>query len=242
MKQFNILVANDDGIWSPGLQRLVEAATKFGKVWVAAPSGQCSGMSHKLTIFDPIEIEEVAYPVPVEAAYSIGGTPADCVKMALTTLLPVKPDFVLSGINKGYNAGFDIAYSGTLGAAMEALMNDVPAIAFSTDLDNHFDVVDQYIVSVIEQLLAKPRSLTEAWNVNFPGCTAQECQGIAWDVKIAPVGFFENFYTKLALETGAQAMQPDATIVTKDRVAPDTDIYAVLDNHIAIGKVRCNVK
>ena len=96
--KLNILIANDDGIDSPGIVRLAEAASKFGNVWVAAPSSQCSGMSQKLTIFGEFPVSRPAFPVPVMDAWSIGGTPADCVKLAVNFLMPVKPDVVFSGI------------------------------------------------------------------------------------------------------------------------------------------------
>ncbi len=242
MKQRNILIANDDGIHSPGLVKLAAAAAKFGKVWVAAPGSQCSGMSHKLTIFNPISVEKVDFPVPVEAAWKIGGTPADCVKLAITTLMPVKPDYVFSGINKGHNGGHDIAYSGTIGAAMEGLLNDVPAMAFSNDMEAGFAVIDQHLEAIVSELLGQPTSLSEIWNVNFPGCAPEEVRGIQRDVSIAPMGLFENFYTKLALETGTEAMRPDATLLTLDRAPAGTDLHAVLAGYIAIGKVRCVVK
>ena len=117
----NILIVNDDGIHSEGIVRLAQAASRFGRVWVAAPDEQCSGMSQKISIFDPILVRPYDFPAPVEAAWSIGGTPADCVKVAVGYLLDGAPDLVLSGINNGYNAGFDNAYSGTIGAAAEAL-------------------------------------------------------------------------------------------------------------------------
>lgn len=242
MKKLNILVANDDGICSPGIEKLALAASKFGNVWVAAPAAQCSGMSHKLTIFDPISVEECDFPVPVEKAWKIGGTPADCVKIAITALMPVKPDYVFSGINKGHNGGYDIAYSGTIGAAMEGLLNDIPAMAFSNDMEAGFEIIDTYLAAVMEQLLAEPVSLHEIWNVNFPGCKLGELKGIQRNVSIAPMGLFENFYTKLGLETGTEAMRPDATLLTLDRAPKGTDLHAVLDGYIAIGKIRCVVK
>ena len=94
--KLNILIANDDGIDSPGIVRLAEAAAKFGSVWVAAPSSQCSGMSQKLTIFGEFPVSRPAFPVSVMDAWSIGGTPADCVKLAVNFLMPVKPDVVFS--------------------------------------------------------------------------------------------------------------------------------------------------
>ena len=166
--KLNILIANDDGIDSPGIVRLAEAAAKFGSVWVAAPSSQCSGMSQKLTIFGEFLVSRPAFPVDVMDAWSIGGTPADCVKLAVNFLMPVKPDVVFSGINFGYNTGFDIAYSGTVGAAMEALINGIPAIAFSSQHDGSSDVTDKYLVPVIEELLSSPIGRGEIWNVNFP--------------------------------------------------------------------------
>ena len=121
-----ILIVNDDGIEAEGLRKLAEAAVRVGQVWLAAPSNQCSAMSQKISVFDRISVVPHEYPVPVEAAWSVVGTPVDCVKVALNSLLPIVPDLVISGINNGFNTGFDIAYSGTVGAAMEALMQGIP--------------------------------------------------------------------------------------------------------------------
>ena len=82
-KRLNILVANDDGIASPGLLRLANAAARLGDVWVAAPAGQCSGMSQKVTIAGEISVEKRNFPADVKAAYAIGGTPADCAKLGM---------------------------------------------------------------------------------------------------------------------------------------------------------------
>ena len=103
MKNLKILIANDDGIRSEGIAHLARAAAQFGSVWVAAPERQCSGMSVRLTISETSEMAVYRYdfPAPVEAAWSVDGTPADCVKVALRALLPFTPDVVLSGINAG---------------------------------------------------------------------------------------------------------------------------------------------
>ena len=119
-----ILVVNDDSIHAPGIALLAKAAMELGEVTVVAPAHQCSAMSQKITIRGDMRVDQVAdFPVPVKAAYMVDGTPADCVKIAMQYLLEERPDYVFSGINDGYNAGFDIAYSGTLGAAFEAVMN-----------------------------------------------------------------------------------------------------------------------
>ena len=115
-----ILVVNDDGIQAPGIRKLAELARQFGEVTVAAPKHQCSGMSHRITVDAGLEIARVDFPVEGVEAYSIDGTPADCVKVAISNIMKEKPDIVFSGINRGYNIGYDILYSGTVGAAMEA--------------------------------------------------------------------------------------------------------------------------
>ena len=96
----NILIVNDDSIYAPGIQLLAKAASELGKVWVVAPAHQCSGMSHRITPGGTLRVEKVPdFPAPVEFAYKVDGTPADCVKVALGYLLKEKPDFVFSGIN-----------------------------------------------------------------------------------------------------------------------------------------------
>ena len=126
-----ILVVNDDGIKAPGIKRLVQMAAGLGEVWVVAPAAQCSAMSHRITVRGDLEVKPYDFPATGVTAYSVWGTPADCVKVALGCLMTEKPDIVFSGINAGYNVGRDILYSGTIGAAMEALCWGVPAIAFS---------------------------------------------------------------------------------------------------------------
>ena len=127
----NILVVNDDSIHSPGLALLAREAAKLGRVWVAAPASQCSAMSHRLSINAALRVERAAdFPAPVEGAWSVSGTPADCVRIA--QMLTDKPfDFAFSGINNGENAGTAVYYSGTVSAAREARMLNIPAMAVS---------------------------------------------------------------------------------------------------------------
>ena len=132
-----ILVVNDDGIRSPLLALLARHAAGFGKVDIVAPASQCSAMSQRIIIDRPLRVEETDLSllklseVPnIRSARSLDGTPADCVRYACGCLLEELPAIVFSGINDGYNAGIDILYSGTVGAAMQALVAGVPAIAF----------------------------------------------------------------------------------------------------------------
>ena len=147
-----IWVVNDDGIDSDGIKVLARHALKFGEVTVIAPVEQCSGMSQRLTIglFEngkvKRNIKKVPFPVKgVKAAYAVKGTPTDCVIVA-SEYITEKPDIVFSGINHGENAGIDILYSGTIGAAMEALVQRIPAIAFSLKWEaTGYELVDQEI-------------------------------------------------------------------------------------------------
>ena len=105
-----ILIVNDDSITAPGIAKLAKAASCLGETWVVAPEEQCSALSQKLTLRETLTVRKVEdFPVKVAGAYAVGGTPVDCVKVALTYILKEKPDYVFSGINNGYNAGFDIA-------------------------------------------------------------------------------------------------------------------------------------
>lgn len=240
-KELKILVVNDDGITSPGIERLAGNAAKFGRVWVVAPSKQCSGMSQKLTIFDNMEINKIDFPVPVEAAYSLDGTPVDCVKVAVKTLLPEKPDVVFSGINFGYNAGMDIAYSGTIGATMEAAIDGIPAIAFSSQHDGSFDVTEKYIEEVTAELLNDLPARGEVWNVNFPGCPLSEYKGILRQRKIAQLCVFENCYKRIRLDDGTEQLAPYSDLSNAALAPEGTDIHALLNGFISIGKIKSMV-
>lgn len=241
MKNLKILIANDDGIRSEGIAHLARAAAQFGSVWVAAPERQCSGMSVRLTISETSEMAVYRYdfPAPVEAAWSVDGTPADCVKVALRALLPFTPDVVLSGINDGMNAGLDVAYSGTVGAATEAALHGIPAIAVSMRNDKSFEVTDHYLPAVLEELLDQPSARGELWNVNFPTCPLSDCRGILRDRFPEKRSYYENYYHCVREENGVQYLSPKATVLRPDEVADGSDIQAVLNGFVSIGKVRC---
>jgi len=121
-----ILIANDDGYLAPGLQALVEACQGLGEIDVVAPEQNASGTSNSLTLNRPLSVFRAA-----NGYRYVNGTPSDCVHVALTGLLPHRPDLVLSGINNGANMGDDTLYSGTVAAAMEGFLFGIPAIAFS---------------------------------------------------------------------------------------------------------------
>lgn len=236
----NILIVNDDSIHSPGIALLAKAAMEFGEVTVVAPADQCSAMSHKISIRDAMKVEKVEdFPVPVKVAYKVGGTPADCVKAALHYVLDEKPDYVFSGINDGYNAGYDIAYSGTLGAAFEAVMNGIPAMAFSSTMNAPLDVAESYLVPVIRELMEAGQGKGEVWNVNFPGVEPEKLKGILWDRTVAPMQFYDENYAMTRNEDGSVSLKPNgAPLKAEDMVPEGSDIDAVLHGYISIGKVK----
>lgn len=121
-----ILLVNDDGIHAPGLSALRDSLGNIGEIWVAAPHMERSANSHAITIHHPLFVEKIA-----DKVFAIEGTPADCVKVALNKLLPQKPDWVISGINRGANLGHDTLYSGTCAAALEAAIFKLRTMAVS---------------------------------------------------------------------------------------------------------------
>lgn len=230
-----ILVVNDDGIQSEGIQRLAAMAATLGEVWVVAPKSQCSAMSQRITVRGEIEVWPVSFPISAVRAYAVSGTPADCVKVALRYVMLGKPDIVFSGINAGYNCGYDILYSGTVGAAFEALTAGIPAIAFSCEMNGIYDAVDENILSITKKLLGNPPAINELWNVNFPGCHADEVKGVIWDAKPASLAFYSDHYEKRENPDGSFVLTAAGIPVTS---APDnTDIHYVLNRYIAVGRI-----
>ena len=231
-----ILVVNDDGIFAPGIKQLAEVAIKFGEVWVVAPDRQCSAMSHCITILSDLIVRKNNFPVKEVRAYSVSGTPADCVKIALQYILPEKPDYIFSGINNGYNMGLDILYSGTVGAAMEGLIQGIPGIAFSQKAECDYNLSNFYIYEIIKDLLQQEKLLDSIWNVNFPGCNISDCNGILKDRVPAKSQYYLDSYVKKS-ETEGEIIITARGIPTLQTVY-GTDMEAIKNNYISIGKIR----
>lgn len=231
-----ILISNDDGITSEGIARLAAAAVKYGEVWVVAPCRQFSAMSHAATFWDPIDVWPVDFPVDGVHAYATSGTPADCICIALNAVLPEKPDNVFCGINAGYNIASSIQYSATCGAAFEAANEGFHTIAFSEYHEGAHDVADNYLDQVISELIDCPLGVNEIWNVNFPGCSLEDCRGIKYDCIVSQEPFFSGGYNEIKKEGEKTTYMIDYSPVWK--AAEGTDLRAVIDNYIAVGKVR----
>lgn len=125
-----ILICNDDGIYAPGIMALYEALSELGELTVVAPEFEQSAVGHAITIADPIKIRKISRSGGF-TGFAVSGTPADCVKLAVTELLPEKPDMVVSGINLGSNVGISVIYSGTVSGATEGTILGIPSIAIS---------------------------------------------------------------------------------------------------------------
>ncbi len=183
-----ILITNDDGINAPGLEALTEIATELagpeGEVWIVAPAFEQSGVAHCISYTHPMMIAKLG-----ERRYAAEGSPADCVLAALYDVLQgAKPDLVLSGVNRGNNSAENVLYSGTIGGAMEAALQGLPAIALSQflgprteGLADPFETARTHGVAVIRALL--DRGLWDGedyrlfYNVNFPPVPAAEVKG-----------------------------------------------------------------
>lgn len=169
MSRPKILITNDDGIMSPGILSLWKAVSKIGDATVIAPASEQSAVSSSITLRSPLKVEKVEWPEGGKA-WSISGTPADCVKLALGVILEGIPDIIVSGINKGANAGGEVLYSGTIGGVIVGALRGIPGIAFScTDYtDTPFHLTEQYIPDIVNHVLEHPLPKGTLLNVNFP--------------------------------------------------------------------------
>lgn len=180
-----ILVTNDDGIHADGLAVLEGIArTLSDDVWVVAPETEQSGAGHSLTMHQPLRMRRID-----DRRYAVSGTPTDCVLMAVLQIIDgPRPDLILSGINRGLNVAEDVTYSGTIAAAMEGTLLDIPSIAFSTLVKDpeaiEWDAATHFAPSLIERLFKVGWPKGNLINVNFPGLPAHLVQGI----KLCPQG------------------------------------------------------
>ena len=247
----NILVTNDDGIFSPGIRLLSETASEFGRVTVLAPDRVRSGGSQSVNFHKPFLMKNYDMGLPEVSAFSFDGTPSDCVRAVFNGLsqkdvdgsaLIERPDLVLSGINDEMNAGCDILYSATIGAAMEAILYDVPAICFSAHRAKGGigEVTKKYLKEILAELIEKPLPPGKLYNVNFPSCSLSDFKGILYDRIPAQIPGYHDTYHPKKNDDGSVSVtiEPVPT-----ECAPDgTDIGAVLSDHISIGVVQNMVK
>jgi 5'-nucleotidase len=169
-----ILVTNDDGIYSPGIQILAKTLKALGDVYIVAPDRERSAVSHSLTLHRPLHADEIK-----EKVYSVNGTPTDCVNIGVNGILKAKPDLVVSGINKGANLGDDITYSGTVMAAIEAKILGIPSFAISLVATGNFLFQEAANFGLIlsEAILKSGLPENTLLNVNFPNLPISGIKG-----------------------------------------------------------------
>lgn len=169
-----ILISNDDGIQSEGLLALENALASAGEIYTVAPDRVQNSMSHALTLHRPLRVQELA-----ARRFAVDGTPTDCVKLALTGLLPARPDLVVSGINQGPNLGDDIIYSGTVSAAIEGALLGVPAIAVSLASFKNFDfrAAAAFSAALVSRILHNGVPPETLLNVNVPALPEEQLKG-----------------------------------------------------------------
>ncbi len=180
-KRPTILVTNDDGITSSGIQNLAYLMKELGDVVIVAPDSPQSAMGHAITIAKPLRLEKVDLYEGIQS-YQCSGTPVDCVKLAVNKVLHRKPDLLVSGINHGSNSSINILYSGTMSAAMEGAIEGIPSVGFSlSDFSSsaNFAPTHKYILAIAKQILENGLPKSTLLNVNFPLVNSfEEIKGI----------------------------------------------------------------
>ncbi|MGD1895963.1 MAG: 5'/3'-nucleotidase SurE [Phormidesmis sp.] len=261
----NILVSNDDGIFALGIRALANVLADAGHtVTVVCPDRERSATGHGLTLHRPLrvnQVEEVFNPAVV--AWACSGTPSDCVKLALDAVLPSPPDFVVSGINHGANLGTDVLYSGTVSAAMEGVLEGIPAIAMSLTsfAAKNFQPAADFALKLVTQLEAQPLSLPILLNVNVPPVDATKIQppvvtrqGVRryfdqFEKRIDPRGKTYYWLAGEVMEEGDTEIlsppQTQQTLLEKEiyKVGNQfmTDVQAIKKNHITITPLQSNL-
>jgi 5'-nucleotidase len=233
MQKKLIFITNDDGYRAGGLAALVEMARPYGDVVVVAPEEAQSGMSSAMTSKLPIRLRKVEKSDGL-TIYACGGTPVDCVKLAMSHVFKRKPDFLFSGINHGNNTSIAVIYSGTLGAAAEGTLYAIPSIGFS--LNDYSPTADftaciPYGKRIIDTALAAPFAENTFLNVNFPRLPYHEIKGIrlcrqnrgVWmeefEKRIDPHGQDYYWMTGSFLNHEKEAGDADENALTKGYVA-----------------------
>ena len=234
-----ILVTNDDGITAPGIRSLVKIMNLVGDVVVVAPDSPQSAMGHAITVNSTLHYSKVKIDSGPQKEYSCSGTPADCVKLAINELLDRRPDICVSGINHGSNSSINIIYSGTMGAAIEAGIQGIPAIGFSL-LDHrsgaNFEPFIKFIKLITESAISNKIPQNSVLNVNMPLINSEkEIMGIKI-CRQANAKWIEKF-DKRKNPMGEKYYWLTGEFIDNDK-GKDTDEWALSRNFISIVPVQ----
>ena len=225
-----ILVTNDDGYFSPGIQALATALAPLGEVTIVAPQTEASAVGHALTLRRPLRLEKVA-----DNVYAVDGTPTDCVNIALSQVITTPPDLVVSGVNKGLNIGDDVTYSGTVAGALEGALLGYPAIAVS--LQFHPDGWDfapaaAAAATLAAEVLARPLPPRTFLNINVPAGTIA---GVRVTVQAK-----RNHITKVAKRTDPRGQHYFWIEEAQDDWQPHdrSDYQAIRDGYLSVTPIQ----
>jgi 5'-nucleotidase len=231
-----LLLTNDDGILAEGFNLLRRVAAEFGEVYVIAPDRERSAASHAITLDSPLRAEEVE-----EGAFALNGTPVDCVWVGLNHLLgDIRPDLVISGINRGANLGSDVVYSGTVSAAMEGSMKGVPALALSFvgGPDYPFQDLEAAVRKVLKRFTEELPPAGTVYNINFPHPTRMK-EGHP----IALTSLGERFYSQEVVvredPRGKSYFWVGGSESTHTDI-PGSDCNAIRDGSISVTPISLN--
>ncbi len=242
MSERLIFVTNDDGYAAKGLARLVEVLRPFGRIVVVAPESAQSGMSHAITMNNPLFLRKVSSEPGLEV-YACSGTPVDCVKMALDHLLVGQTiDLVCSGINHGSNAAINILYSGTMGAAIEGSFYGVPSIGFSlTDhsADADFEAAGSVAREIVEGILAAKPSVPLCLNVNIPVARPEEIKGIKV-CRQCRGHWREEFYCRQS-PFGRDYFWLTGDFKNAEPSSTDTDEWALANGYVSVVPIQVDL-
>lgn len=229
-----ILVTNDDGIFAGGIKTLVEEMTQLGEVWVVAPDSPQSGMGHAVTIREILRLEEVPFDVPGVRAFQSSGTPVDCVKLAIYEVLHRKPDLLVSGINHGANSSINVIYSGTMSAAVEGAVEEIPSIGYSLldhSADANFNPSRPYVRSIAESVLNNGLPKGTCLNVNIPNLPSDALKGIK--ICRQAQGYWADAFEKRKSPDGGEYYWMTGKFVNPDK-GEDTDQWALENGYISV--------
>lgn len=234
-----ILISNDDSVSAPGLLHLAKIARALGDVIVVAPRYPHSGQSAALTVTSPLRIAEVPCELDGVRMFSVDGTPVDCVKLALHAIVPRKPDVVFTGINHGSNSGINVTYSGTMGAAIEACHQGIPAVGFSLlhhSMKADFGLSTAFVADIAAEVVTGGLPEGVCLNVNIPAKVIPE----GLKVCRAARGRWSEEYKRYLDPMGNPFYMLCGRFVNEEPEAEDTDEYWLARRYVTIVPVAAD--
>lgn len=231
-----ILLTNDDGIYAKGLSALYDELSQDAECLIVAPEIEQSAVGHAITISRPLMVRR-AIKNGSFLGYAVCGTPADCVKIGIKELAEKPVDMVVSGINRGSNAGINVLYSGTVSAATEAAIMGIPAIAISLDTHKEadFTYAARFARKMVRLILSSPELKSSAINVNIPCLPSEQIKG-AVIVRQGQSNIIETFEKRVDPRENTYYWISGNSVSGGD--AKDTDVAALAEGYITITPIQ----